>query len=92
MRAIEELLNMMTVMTVDMERTEARRHAGMDSEWDAAEKKGDVITVWGVGGTTWKLHWICPHWYWERDRMAAHPVDQELEKIIKGLCKEGLYE
>ena len=84
MRKIERLLNELTITTVDVEKT----NAGFD--W--AEKKGDVITVWGVGGTTWKLHWICPEWYWERDRMAAHPADQETERIIKELCKEGLYE
>ena len=84
MRKIEGLLHMLAITTGDVERTIA--------DFDSAEKKGDVITVWGVGGTTWKLHWICPEWYWERDRMAAHPADQDTERIIRELCKEGLYE
>ena len=84
MRKIERLLNDLVIATGDVERT----NAGFD--W--AEKKGDVITVHGAGGTTWKLHWICPDWYWERDRMAASPADRKTERIIKGLCKEGLYE
>ena len=84
MRKIEDLLHRVATVPSDMERT--------DAGWDAAERKGGVITVWGVGGTTWKMHWICPHWYWERDRMAAHPADQETERIIKELCRKGLYE
>ena len=84
MRKIERLLDKMVAETGDVERT----NAGFD--W--AEKNGDVITVWGVGGTTWKMHWLGLNWYWERDRMATHPADQETERIIKELCKEGLYE
>ena len=83
MRKIGELLERMTGMAGDMERTEAG--------WDAAEKKGNDITVYGRGGTVWIMCLIRSRWYWERDRLAAHPADRETERIIEELCGGRLY-
>ena len=56
--------------------------------WDTFRRQGDVVKAWGVGGTRWTLKLgDGGGWSWDRDRLAAHPVDQELEKAIAEACQ-----